>query len=128
MKPTDEELQHQIDQGLINESSEDARAYQRIFDVLKKEPEFHVSLPFADRIVDLIEKKEVKQDYFWMAAGIFLIVVTLIVSLALAEIHWTAGVFTFISGYSGLIIFGIIFILLLQWLDKKIIKKKFEFR
>jgi hypothetical protein len=63
-----------------------------------------------------------------MAAGISLIVVTLMISLALADIRWTTGVFTFISGYSGLIVFGIIFILLLQWLDKKIIKKMIEFR
>jgi hypothetical protein len=128
MKRSEEELQNQIEKGLFSESSEDARAYQRIFDALKKEPEFHVSLPFADRIVAIIEKKEEKQDYFWMAAGIFLIVVTLMVSLALAEIHWTAGVFTFLSGNSGLILFGVAFILLLHWVDKKIIKKRIEFR
>jgi hypothetical protein len=127
MKRTDEELQNQIEKGLLNESGEDARAYQRIFAALKKEPDFHVSLPFADRIVAIVEKKEEKRDYFWMAAGIFLIVVALIVSLALAKIHWTTGVFTFISGYSGLIIFGIAFILLLHWVDKKIIKKRIEF-
>jgi hypothetical protein len=114
---------NQIENGLVNES-DDARAYQRIFDALKKEPDFHVSLPFADRIVALIEKKEEKRDYWWMAGGIFLIVVTLIVTLALTEIHWTTGAFTFVSGYPGLIVFGISFILLLQWVDKKLIKKQ----
>jgi high-affinity K+ transport system ATPase subunit B len=128
MKRSEEELQNQIEKGLVNEFNEDVRAYQQIFDALKKEPDFHVSLPFADRIVAIVEKKEEKQDYFWMAAGILLIVITLIVSLAVANIHWTTGVFTFISGYSGLIIFGIAFILLLHWLDKKIIKKRIEFR
>ena len=126
MNRTEEELQKQIENGLVSES-DDARAYQRIFEALKKEPDFHVSLPFADRIVALIERKEEKRDYWWMAGGIFLIVVTLIVSLALTEIHWTTGVFTFVSGYSGLIIFGISFIFLLQWIDKKIIRKKIEF-
>jgi hypothetical protein len=124
----EEELQRQIEKGLVNESNEDVRAYQYVFDALKKEPDFHVSLPFADRVVAVLEKKDEKRDYYWMAAGISLIVVTLMISLALADIRWTTGVFTFISGYSGLIIFGIIFILLLQWLDKKIIKKKIEFR
>lgn len=126
MNRTEEELQKQIENGLVSES-DDARAYHRIFEALKKEPDFHVSLPFADRIVALIERKEEKRDYWWMAGGIFLIVVTLIVSLALTEIHWTTGVFTFVSGYSGLIIFGIAFILFLQWIDKKIIRKKIEF-
>ena len=122
----EEQLQHQIENGLVNDSNEDSRAYQRVFDALKKEPDFHVSLPFADRVVALIEKKDEKRDYFWMAAGIFLIVVTLIVSLVLAKVHWTVGVFSFLSGYSGLIIFGIAFILLLQWVDKKIVHKRTE--
>jgi hypothetical protein len=128
MKLTEEELQNQIEKGLLNESSEDARAYQFLFDTIKKEPGFHVSLPFADRVVAMIEKKEEKHDYFWLATGIFFIVVTLLVSLALAKINWTTGIFTFISGYSGLIVFGIVFILLLQWIDKKVIKKRIEFR
>jgi hypothetical protein len=123
MKRAEEELQNQIENGLVNES-DDARAYQRVFDALKKEPDFHVSLPFADRILVLIEKKEEKRDYWWMAAGIFLTVIALIVSLILTSAHWTAGVFTFLSGYSGLVVFGVAFILLLHWVDKKVIKKQ----
>lgn len=56
MKRSEEELQHQIENGLVNES-DDARAYQRVFDALKKEPDFHISFHFADRLVALIEKK-----------------------------------------------------------------------
>jgi hypothetical protein len=123
MKRAEEELQHQIEKGLVNES-DDAGAYQRVFDALKKEPDFHVSLPFADRVLAIIEKKEEKRDYWWMAAGIFLTVIALIVSLALTSAHWTAGVFTFLSGYPGLVVFGIAFILLLQWVDMKVIKKQ----
>jgi len=127
MKRAEEELQHQIENGLVNES-DDARAYQRVFDALKKEPDFHVSLPFADRVLAIIEKKEEQRDYWWMAAGIFLTVIALIVSLALTSAHWTAGVFTFLSGYPGLVVFGIAFILLLQWVDKKVIKKQINLR
>jgi hypothetical protein len=123
MKRTEEELQHQIEKGLVNES-EDARAYQRVFDALKKEPDFHVSLPFADRVLAIIEKKEEQRDYWWMAAGIFLTVIALIVSLALTSAHWTTGAFTFLAGYPGLVVFGIAFILLLHWVDKKVIKKQ----
>jgi hypothetical protein len=127
MKRSEEELQNLIEKGLVNES-DDARAYQRVFDALKKEPDFHVSLPFADRIIALIEKKEEKRDYWWMAAGIFLIVVTLVVTLVLTRIHWTTGVFTFVSGYPGLVVFGVAFILMLQWVDKKVIKKQINLR
>ncbi len=128
MKRPEEELQNQIEKGLVDESSEDARAYQRVFDSLKKEPDFHVSLPFADRIIALIDKKEEQRDYWWMAAGIFLTVIALIVSLVLTSANWTAGVFTFVSGYPGLVAFGIVFILLLQWVDRKVIKKQIMLR
>jgi hypothetical protein len=124
MKHAEEEWQHQVEKGSVNESSEDVRAYQRVFDALKKEPAFHVSLPFADRIIAIIEKKEEKRDYWWMAVGIFLAVIALIVSLALTSAHWTAGAFTFLTGYPGLIAFGIAFILLLQWVDRKVIRKQ----
>lgn len=128
MKRAEEELQNQIEKGLVDESSEDARAYQRVFDALKKEPDFHVSLPFADRIIALVDKKEEQRDYWWIAAGIFLIVIALIISLVLTSAHWTSGVFTFVSGYPGLIGFGVAFILLLQWIDRKVIKKQMGLR
>ncbi len=124
----EEELQNQIERGSVNHDSEDALAYQRVFNSLKKEPDFHVSLPFADRILALIEKKEERKDYWWMAAGILLSVIALIVVLALTKVNWTTGAFTFISKYAGLVAFGIGFILLLQWVDKKIVKKRFELR
>lgn len=128
MKRAEEELQNQIEKGLVDESSEDARAYQRVFDALKKEPDFHVSLPFADRLIALVDKKEEQRDYWWIAAGIFLIVIALIISLVLTSAHWTSGVFTFVSGYPGLIGFGVAFILLLQWIDRKVIKKQMGLR
>jgi hypothetical protein len=124
----EEDLQHQIEHGLATHDSEDAVAYQRVFDSLRKEPDFHVSLPFADRIVALLEKKEERKDYGWLAAGIFLSVIALIVVLAITKVNWTIGAFTFISNYYGLVGFAIVFILLLQWVDKKLIKKRFELR
>jgi hypothetical protein len=124
---SEEELQNQIEKGWVTESGDDARAYQRVFDALKKEPDFHVSLPFADRIIAIINKREEKRDYWWIAIGIFLAVIAMIVSLVLTSAHWSTGVFTFLSGYPGLVAFGITFILILQWVDKKVIKKKIDF-
>lgn len=124
----EEELQHQVERGSVIHDSEDTLAYKRVFDSLRKEPDFHVSISFADRIAALLEKKEERKDYWWLAAGIFLSVIALIVVLAITKVNWTIGAFTFISKYYGLVGFGIVFILLLQWVDKKIIKKRFELR
>lgn len=118
----EEELQDKIEQGLIGDTNIESEAYQHVFKSLKREPAFHVSLSFADRVVSMLDRKEERRDYWWMAAGIFLSVVALIVSLILVQAQWTTGVFTFLTGYKGLVGFGIAFILLLHWFDKKVIK------
>lgn len=118
---TDKELQQQIEDGLpVNHH--DGEVYQRVFKALKQEPSFHVSLPFADRILAKIEKQEEQRDFRWLALGIFLSVIALVVTLALTK-AWTVGVFAFISGYPGLVIFGVVFIILLQWVDKRVLRK-----
>lgn len=120
----DEELQKQLEAG-IPSHNDDGEAYQLVFNALKKEPAFHVSLPFADRIIAKIEKREEQRDFRWLAFGIFLSVIALIVALALTK-AWTIGVFSFVSGYPGLIVFGIAFVLLLQWVDKRVLRKYLE--
>lgn len=119
---TDEELQKQIEAGMPAHN-DDGEAYQLVFNALRKEPAFHVSLPFADRLIAKIEKREEQRDFRWLALGISLSLIALIVTLALTK-AWTVGVFSFISGYPGLIVFGVAFIVLLQWVDKRLVRKK----
>ena len=120
----DEELQKQLEAGMPAHN-DDGEAYQLVFNALKKEPAFHVSLPFADRIIAKIEKREEQRDFRWLAFGIFLSVIALIIALVITN-AWTIGVFSFISGYPGLIVFGIAFVLLLQWVDKRVLRKHLE--
>ena len=117
----EEELQNKIEAGMPVQS-DDGEAYQHVFTALKQEPAFYVSLPFADRIIARIEKREEQRDFRWLAFGIFLSVVALIVVLVITN-AWTVGVFSFISGYPGLVVFGIAFILFLQWVDKRVLRK-----
>lgn len=119
---TDEELQKQMEAG-VTVDHKDGESYRHVFNALKKEPAFHVSLPFADRVLARIEKKEEQRDFRWLAVGILLLVIALIVVLVLTK-SFTTGIFSFISGYRGLIIFGIAFVLLLQWVDRKLIHKE----
>lgn len=117
----DEELQKQIEAGIPVQTN-DGKAYQLVFNKLKQEPAFHVPISFADRILAIIKKREEQRDFRWLAFGIFLSVIALVVVLTLTK-AWTIGVFSFISGYPGLIAFGIAFILLLQWVDRKVVRK-----
>ena len=127
MNNKDEELQKQFDEGNFLGDGVDAQAYQKVFDALKQEPEYMLPVYFADRVVTLIESKEkakeVSRDNFWLGLGLFSFVIALIVALALTDFKLSFGAFQFFAGYPGLIIFGIGFILLLNWLDKKIIQK-----
>jgi hypothetical protein len=123
MKLTDEELQNKIEQGLA-ETSVDAQAYQHIFKILKKDPEFNLPIQFADRLVSIIEKKEEKRDYYWLAVGILFSIVSLVVAVVLVAERWSINAFSFLSSNVGLIVFGVSFVALLQWIDKKIIRKQ----
>jgi len=128
MKNSEEQIQHQIENGEGIISNEDVRAYQLVFDVLKKEPDFHVSLPFADKVIAIIEKRDEKRDYWWLAIGILFTVIALIVAIALTNVTWTTGIFTFLSGNFGLIAFGLAFVLFLHWLDKRLVRKHIGMR
>jgi hypothetical protein len=127
MNNKDEELQKQFDEGNFSADGVDAQAYQKVFDALKREPEYTLPVYFADRLVTLIESKEkvkeISSDKFWLGLGLFSLVISLIVALALTNFKLSFGAFRFFAGYPGLVVFGIAFILVLNWIDKRIIRK-----
>jgi len=127
MKNEDENLQNQLDRGDFSGEGIDAQAYQKVFDALKQEPEYILPVYFADRLVTLIESKEkvkeISRDNLWLGLGLFSFVIALIVALVLTDFKLSFGAFQFFAGYPGLVFFGIAFIALLNWVDKKIIRK-----
>lgn len=128
MKTTDEELQRQIEKGDFSSQGIDAHAYQKVFGALKREPEYRLPLYFADRVIDLVEEKtkakESALDKFWMGLALFAFLIGLIITFAITGFKLSVGAFLFISGYQGLVIFGAAFILLLNWIEKKIVKAR----
>jgi hypothetical protein len=119
----DEELQNQIERTGAGEGI-DARAYKAVFDALKLEPDFRPSAGFADRVLSRIQPaRESKTEIVWMAIGIFSFVIAGVVAVFLTNYRLNFGVLKFVSGYPGLIAFGIAFVAGLHWLDGKFIKK-----
>jgi hypothetical protein len=120
-------LQKQFDEGEFSADGVDSQAYQKVFDALKHEPEYTLPVYFADRLVTLIESKEkateVSRDNLWLGLGLFSMVIALIVAFVLTDFKLSFGAFRFLAGYPGLVFFGLAFILLLNWIDKKIIRK-----
>jgi high-affinity K+ transport system ATPase subunit B len=83
-------------------------------------------IQFADRLVSVIEKKEEKRDYYWLAVGILFSIVSLIVAVVLVAERWSINAFSFLSSNVGLVVFGVLFVALLQWIDKKVVRKQLE--
>lgn len=127
MKQKDEDLQKEFDRGGISSEGIDAQAYQKVFEALRREPEYTLPIYFSDRLITLIESKEkmkeVSRDNLWLGLGLFSLVIALIVAFVLTDFKASVGAFRFFAGYPGLVFFGIFFILLLHWVDKKILRK-----
>lgn len=123
MKLTDEELQNRIEKGLAAEDA-DASIYQRVFSVLKKEPAFVLPTNFSDDVIIriAIARPEASKDNLLLGLGIFGFVLAAIITIVLTGFNPSVGAFKFLSGYSGLFVFGIMFILLLHYFDKKFIR------
>ena len=73
MNLSDEELQSNIEKGYRVDDTLDSRAYQKVFDALKKEP-YHLPFHFADRVMKRMEaQKSLSKDYFWFGLGCYFV-------------------------------------------------------
>jgi hypothetical protein len=120
---SDEELQSQIEQT-GNGSGRDAKIYKKIFDALQREPDFKLPSSFADRVISRIESaRESRTEIVWLVIGVFSFIVAGSIAVALTNYKLDFGVLKFISGFPGLVAFGVAFILGLHWFDKRFIRK-----
>ena len=124
MTTKDEELQNKLLAGTADDSV-DGVAYKKVFHALSTEPDFNLPINFADNVIRQIESKEATStahEMRWLAAGIFLLFIGALVGAILSGFKPSFGAFKFWASYPGLLVFGLAFILLIQWLDKKLVK------
>jgi hypothetical protein len=122
---SDEELQKDIEAGGSLNSSMDAEAYQKVFKSLQREVDFTLPSAFTDRVIqkiELQEKRDASREQWWFFGGLFIFLIGFVVALTQIDFKPGVGVYTFIEGYKGLILFGIFFILVLNYIDKKFIR------
>lgn len=127
MNRYEEELQRSLEAGKNPEGDElDVKAYQSVFNALNNEPEFTLSSNFADKVVGMAVKKQQSKntfrEYFWFGFGIFLMLIAFVVTILMTEFKLDMGFLNGLNSFKGVIIFGIFFIGLLHWLDKRFIK------
>jgi len=124
---SDEELQELFEAGRL-EKGKDSFAFQKVYDALNKEPEHHLPAGFADRIVKLLEQKQATKSgrvelVLAVVGGIFTIL-TLVIAVIMTNFKANLGFLNGVSSYKGVILFGFAFVILLQWLDKIVVRKK----
>ncbi|MGC1241148.1 MAG: hypothetical protein WA874_06160 [Chryseosolibacter sp.] len=127
MNPYEEELQKAVENGRLAESSEDGKAYQAVFRALKKEPAYRLPAGFAERIVSTVAARKAdgtSKDYFWFGAGLFVLTIAFVGTILYTGFRLDFGFLKGMSNYKGLAVFGIAFIIFLNFLDKKLVKEK----
>ena len=105
----------------------DENAYREVFEALSREPDFTLSPRFADQVILRINKQQKKagsRDMLYLILGSLLMLMAAVIGAWLAGFKPDFGVFKFLSGYAGLVTFGVAFILFIHWLDKKVLSKK----
>jgi hypothetical protein len=128
MSEKEEELQKNLEEGKTPIGDDlNVMAYQRVFSALKNEPPIFLHTSFADQVIGMVERNQRKntfREYFWIAIGTFLLLSALATSIMLTDFNISAGVFSGLSSYKGLLIFGVSFIGVLHWLDRRLLKNK----
>lgn len=93
---------------------------------LEKEPEYDLPHGFADRVMAIIQRKavekEAKRDRLWLVLGLVGIAIAFVYAATAVQFKPGVGVFTFLSGYWGLILFGVLFVIALNVIDKRLLK------
>jgi hypothetical protein len=122
----EEELQHRVERGGVGKDI-DSKAYEVVFDALKKEPNYTLSSKFADRVVEIAAKNRsgsVSTEFIWLGVGVFLLIIAMIVALTKITMPSDFGFLSAMSSYGGLFVFGIFFIGLLQFIDRRFIQQR----
>jgi hypothetical protein len=126
MKTSDEFIQKQIEEGIIPSGAE-GDAYKVVFNSLKREPHLKLSADFAKKVSLLATpEKSFNWEKFLLIGGGVGFFLALIYAIVSVKATFSVGAFTFLSSYQGLLIFGGLFILMLNWLDKKIIHSRIQ--
>ena len=128
MNSYEEEMQRNVEAGTSPGRDDlDARAYREVFRALQKDPGYGVPPGFAETVLHRVSAKQEKalmRDYLWFFAGILFVLSSAVVTLVITEVRLDFGFLNVMPQYRGLAVFAIIFILFINWLDKRLVRQK----
>ncbi len=119
---TDQQLQQKIENGEVPKGA-DALAYQKVFSALRKDA-YHLPIGFADKVMAKLQQRPASlfKEYFWLAAGWVSFLIGTGVSIFLIDFNLSWGALRFLAGYPGLLALAALLIVVVQWLDKKLVR------
>lgn len=131
MSREEEEIQNRVISGDITANDPDAIAYRLVFMALQKETVGELPSGFAAGIVQRLRVRAIRREKIWersliisaslvIFAGLTYALFT--VQLSRITIDFTWGAFSFLSSYSGLIGFAAVFIVLLHFIDRRLLR------
>jgi hypothetical protein len=122
MNLPDEELQKNIEKGQPAADTLDSRAYKTVFGALAKEP-YRLPADFTDNVINRIESQgSLLKDYLWFGLGLLTFIAGAVLAVRKTSFKLDFGAFKFISGYTGLILFALSFIVLIHLVDKRFLR------
>ena len=123
----DEYLQEQFEAGKKDESL-DSMAYQKVFEALRKDSGPSLSPTFADNVLQLIQHKQSSRVsgltlFLAIIGGLFSIGV-FAAAIILTGFKVQLGFLEGLGQFKGVFLFGAAFIILLNWVDKLMMRRK----
>jgi len=101
-------------------------AYSNLFRVLAKTEDYSAPVHLADKIIKTLKKNQEKsllrQDFFWLGTGILLLLTAGIYTVVHSEFKIDFG-FLNAFVYKGVLVFGICFIAVLNYIDRRVARK-----
>ena len=122
----DEEIQKNIEAGEMGNSS-DEKAYRYVFNALPKEKGEYLTQGFADRVASRIQQRTSESSLPEIMLAIFgglAFIIGLVVTIAMTGFKPNLGFLNALSNYKGLFLFGIVFIILINVIDRQVLRKK----
>ena len=122
----DEEIQKNIEAGMGGATT-DEKAYRYIFNALPNEEGKSLPAGFADRVAFRIEKRARESSLPEILLAIFgglSFIIGLVVTIAMTGFKLNLGFLNALSDYKGLFFFGIVFIVLINVIDRQLLRKK----
>jgi hypothetical protein len=123
----DEDMQNKIARGKAGETA-DELAYHAVFKALAREQPGEIETGLADRVILRLEKRsEVRKSSFDLilaVTGGMLFLIGLVVSIAITGFTPKFGFLNAVADFKGLFLFGIAFIIVINIIDKQLMRKK----